>query len=82
MAYTVSANLYDGEDYYRHWDGGKFDTKEEAYKRWLDWYPPESEIRAAAAEAEADGMNPDYFEIEIGVWDEDGNDVYFWNEAI
>ena len=82
MAFEVTANLYNGVDYYEHWDGGTFDNEDDAYNFWNDWWPPEDEVKAAAAECIENGDNPDEIELEIGVWDEDGNDVYFWNEGV
>jgi hypothetical protein len=76
MNYTVSANLYNGRDYTGHWEGGTFDTYDEAYRLFLTWMPPKDEVRQAVIESVADGIwdGPLYdHEIEVAVWDDGGN---------
>ena len=79
MSYRVTANLDDGKgDYLAHWIGGVFDDADEAIKFWEGWMPPRDEVEALVEEAiEEFGNDPDDFCLQIGVWDENGNDIRF-----
>ena len=78
MAYTVSANVwcehtndYTGD----HWVGGTFESYEEAQDFFLGWMPDGGELREACREDSAylpEGASRHY-EVEVAVWDEDGN---------
>lgn len=82
MAYTLSANICDGNDYVAHWDGGTYDDYETAFLHYVTWMPPRHEIEAVLDEYRALGNDLSEFDLQIGVWDEDGNDVLFWSEGV
>lgn len=77
MAFTVSANLCDGNDYVAHWDGGTFHEYDEAYERWLMWEPPRDEVLEALQESMAEGVPEEEHDLQIGLWDEYGNALQF-----
>ena len=82
-AYYVTANLYDGTDYYASWRGGTFTDEEKASEFWGSWWPDKDEVRAAVRELLEQGQaNPDEIELEIGMWDENGHEHEFWNSHV
>lgn len=83
MAYRVSANIYSEEvgDYIEHYEGGEFEDYDEAYEFWDNWWPDMEDVLHAARE-DAEEHPGNHYELEIGLWDEDGNDLEFHNEGI
>ena len=80
--YIVSANLCDGQDYVAHWDGGEFDNIDDAYNRWNEWWPPRSEVIAALRTGVKEfGDDPEEYGLQIGLWDDDGNEYEFLSEG-
>lgn len=87
--FTVCANVYCEQvnDYVEHFEGHTFSNYEMAVDYWEQWMPPMEEVRKAVREchAEFDDENvSDHYEIEVAIWDEDGNcpDEYFYNETV
>lgn len=80
--FYVSANLCDGSDYTFHWDGGEFSSEEAAIRHWDGWMPPRDEVEREVAALIADGVDPDEIDLQVGVWDEDGNEVAFHSEFV
>ena len=84
-SYCVSANLYSEEmnDYIHHWDGPIFKRKsavDKATECWNTWWPPEDKIKAVIKKWRKD--HPcDNLELEIGLWDGNGDEVEFYNES-
>jgi len=79
--YSLSANLcVDGQDYVYNWDGGDFESYDEAYKKWVAWGPDMNEVREMCIEMIEDGVEE--LSIQTGIWDEDGNDLQFEEEII
>lgn len=82
-SYNISANLYSEEmnDYIHHWDGPVFKRLSAINKAediWNTWFPPEDETKAVIKKWRKD--HPcDYLEIEIGLWDGNGDEVEFYN---
>ena len=81
MKYTVCANLCDGSDYVTHWEGGKFDDLDEAREFFVNWWPPESEVKDELRLANEEGDDITEYDLQIGLWDEDGDDLEFWSEG-
>ena len=81
--WTVSANIYSSytNDYIHHWEGGVFDTYEEAYSFWNKWYPPKNEVSGVV-----DDWNEktpgDELDIEIGLWGPDEEKHEFFVESV
>lgn len=80
--YCVTANLCDGSDYVATWDGGTFERSEDAIRRYESWWPPRDEVDEAMADLVDGGINPDDVDLQIGVWDEEGNDIRFYSESM
>lgn len=83
---TVSANVWEERsyDYVAHWDGETFDNLETAVDFWDRWEPDPDEVRKAVLDAHEDGSSWHY-ELEIAIWDEDGelvSDDYFWTRYV
>ena len=83
MAYRVTANIYSEEagDYIEHYEGGEFEDYDEAYEFWDNWWPDMEDVRRVTRE-DAEEHPGNHYELEIGLWDEDGYDVEFYNEGI
>ena len=79
MLYSVTANLCDGCDYVGHWEAGDFEDVNEAIKVWEDFMPPYDEVMALVEEGVEMGDDPDDYDIQVGVWDENSNEIEFWN---
>jgi len=80
--YTVTANLCDGNDYIRTWDGGTFDDLDAAVAHYETWWPPKDEIRKALRDdLRESGLPIEEYDLQFGVWDEDGNDYKFYSEG-
>ena len=87
MSYFVSANLYsqDLNDYVAHWDGGTFDDLEAARKFWDSWCPDADAVAEACRRdyvEKSDASPSGNYELEVGLWDEQGYDVEFWNRTV
>lgn len=81
--WTVSANIYSSytNDYIHHWEGGVFDTYEEAYSFWNKWYPPKNEVSGVVDDWNE--KNPgDELDIEIGLWGPDEEKHEFFVESV
>lgn len=82
-SYAISANLYSEEvnDYIYHWDGPQFKRKSSLAKAkdcWSHWWPPEQKAKKQIEDWKKE--HPcDNLEIEIGLWDGEGNEVEFYN---
>ena len=81
MKYTVSASLvsesecdFTGD----HWECGEYDTLHEAMKAWDNWWPPREQVWKACIENGTD----DEYSLQIGVWDERGENVELWTEPV
>ena len=79
--YQVVANLCDGNDYVAHWDGGVFDNIEDAIDFYNVWMPPEDEVQAALKEGIEMGDDLENYDLQVGVWDEDGDSHAFYSEG-
>ena len=81
--FTVTANIYssDCNDYVHHWFGGVFSNHDYAYAFWNSWWPNKKEIDEIMEERRAEG-DYSHHELEIGLWDEDGTDLEFYNETL
>lgn len=82
---TVCANLWEerSNDYVAHWDGETFDNLETAADFFDGWEPDPDEVRKTMFKAHIDGNW--HYELEIGIWDEDGelvSDDYFWTKLV
>lgn len=79
--YIVTANLYSEEynDYIYHWEGKTFDNYDDAFNFWNFWRPDDVDDQVKAWKKDHAG---DCLELEIGLWNKDGEDVEFWNEAV
>jgi len=81
--YTVSANLYShkANDYVHHWEGQSFDDEDKARDFWNRWTPCDCDVstyaRAFNYQCNSDGGGHDDFDLEIGMWDEEGNEYEF-----
>ncbi len=82
-SYSIAANLYSEEanNYIYHWDGPKFkrmSSLNKAKECWNGWWPPEEDVKKQikAWKKEHGG---DALELEIGLWDGEGNEVEFYN---
>ncbi len=81
--WTVSANIYSSytNDYIHHWEGGVFDTYEDAYSFWNKWYPPKNEVSGVVDDWNE--KNPgDELDIEIGLWGPDEEKHEFFVESV
>lgn len=83
FSYSITANLYSAEanDYIYHWYGPTFKRMSSLNKAkvcWNVWWPPEDDVKKQikAWKKEHPG---DALEIEIGLWDGEGNEVEFYN---
>lgn len=75
--YEVTANLCDEGDYVRSWTGGTFKDAEAAVRFFDGWWPPKDEVDEEVRK------DPDAcYQLQIGVWDENGNDLAFWSEEL
>lgn len=86
FSYQISANLYsqDLNDYIYHWDGPTYKRCGDYYKAclgWDTWYPPKRSIKKQVDIWLKEHPN-DQLEIEIGLWDANGDEVEFYNEVI
>lgn len=86
FSYQISANLYsyDLNDYIYHWDGPTYKRCADYHKAWLawdTWYPPKRSLKKQVDIWLKEHPN-DQLEIEIGLWDANGDEVEFYNEVI
>jgi hypothetical protein len=87
MSYFVTANLYsqDVNDYVEHWDGGSFDDLGAARSFWDSWLPDADSVAEVCRRDYADNMGASpsgIYELEVGLWDEAGHEVEFWNQGV
>lgn len=83
FSYQITANLYSAEsnDYIYHWDGPTFKRLSalfKARKTWEGWWPPEDELKKQIDIWKKEQPNDD-LEVEIGLWDGEGNEIEFYN---
>lgn len=81
MAYTVSAALMSERDCIHtgdYWELGAYDTVEEASNAWNIWWPPREEVWKACLMNGTD----DEYTLNIGIYDESGEPVDLWVEAV
>lgn len=81
--YKVTANLDDGMDYFWH-EEREFNDYEEAYKFWDEWYPDDDDMYRTIVEyheAATWDQDPNDYMLQIALWDEDGNELEFWNRG-
>ena len=86
FSYQISANLYsqDLNDYIYHWDGPTYKRCADYHKAWLawdTWYPPKRSLKKQVDIWLKDHPN-DQLELEIGLWDANGDEVEFGCEVI
>lgn len=86
FSYQISANLYsqDLNDYVYHWDGPTYKRCGDYHKAWVEWdawYPPKRSLKKQVDIWLKENPN-DQLEIEIGLWDANGDEVDFYNEVI
>lgn len=79
--YIVTANLYSEEcnDYIYHWEGKTFNNYDDAFNFWSEWTPDDVDDQVKAWKREHSG---DCLELEIGLWNKDGEDVEFFSGAV
>lgn len=75
--YEIIANLCDGNDYVAHWNGGTFDDLATARAAYLGYEPPVDEVLAEVRELVADGVAIEEIDLQVGLWDGDGESVEF-----
>jgi intein/homing endonuclease len=78
MKYTVSAALVSERECDftgGYWEKGEYDTLEEATKAWNDWWPPKDEVKACTD-------TDDEYTLQIGIFDEHGENVELWIEPV
>lgn len=83
MKYKVTANVDDGSDYFWH-EERSFDDYEEAWKCWAEWEPDDDDICRTIVEYHEDAswdQDPNDYMLQIALWDEDGNELEFWNKG-
>ena len=83
FSYSITANLYSEEanDYIYHWDGPTFkrkSAKEKAIDCWNGWWPPEEDVKKQIKAWKKEHTG-DALEIEIGLWDGNGDEIEFYN---
>ena len=81
--FTVYANICDGNDYIKNYIGGEFDDYDEAYEFWDGWSPDREDVKRTIMEDSKESGTPlNEYDLQIGLWDEDGNDVEFHSESV
>lgn len=81
MKYQHVANLCDGSDYIRHWEGPKCDTVEEAMASTCP-FPDYDELEAIVrADSEESGIPVDEYDLQVGIWGDDGKEYGFYTEG-
>ena len=78
MKYLVAANLCNGYDYVEHWEVGPFTDLRTAVEVWKSYAPPQDEVKAVVEELD----ERDDLEMQIGVWDENGDTPAFDTYAV
>lgn len=81
--FRVVANIFSEQsnNYIHHWDGGTFDNYDDAYEFWDWWEPPEQEMHEVMKELRKQG-DRSHCELEIGIYNEDEEDLAFMNRTI
>lgn len=80
--YQCVANLCDGKDYVRTWEGGWYGSVQEAEDAPLP-YPSLEEVRRIAQEYSEDFGTPlEEFDLQVGIYDEKGNEQAFYTDGI
>ena len=75
--------MCDGDDYIEHWDAGSYSSLSEAYDVWCRWWPDMDEVREAVkADMDESGKDVTEYDLQIGIWDEHGNECEFHSEGI
>lgn len=82
-SYSITANLYSAEanTYIYHWDGPTFkrmSSLNRAKECWNGWWPPEDDVKKQIKAWKKEHAG-DALEIEIGLWDGEGNEIEFYN---
>lgn len=80
--YSVTANICDGSDYVASWEAGSYESVDVAIKVWESWWPPRDEVDRVIEDLVNEGVSPDEIDLQIGVWDEEGNDLRFYSESM
>lgn len=83
MSYKVTANIDDGKDYFWH-EERSFEVYCDAYEFWDTYLPDEDDVRKAIVEWHENSswdQDPDDYMLQIAMWDEDGNEIEFWNKG-
>lgn len=81
MSYKVTANIDDGSDYFWH-EEHPFDDYDDAYEFWDTYFLDEDDICKTIVEYHESAtwdQDPDDYMLQIAMWDEDGNELEFWN---
>ena len=83
FSYSITANLYSEEanDYIYHWDGPTFkrmSSLNKAKECWNGWWPPEEDLKKQIKAWKKEHAG-DALELEIGLWDGEGNELEFLN---
>lgn len=86
FSYQISANLYSQElnDYIYHWDGPTYKRcadYDKAWFGWSTWYPSRRSLKKQVDIWLKEHPN-DQLEIEIGLWNANGDEVAFGCETI
>lgn len=82
--YYVTANVWCEEynDYIAHWDAGVYDDYDKAFERWGEWMPPMDDVEQACRDTDEELGFRSRYELEVGMWDSEGFDHAFMNQAI
>lgn len=85
-SYSVTANLYSStlNDYIYHWEGKNFKRccdYEKAVEFWNGWAPSKDSIKKQVDSWRME-FPDDELELEVGLWDGNGDEVEFYNGSI
>lgn len=84
--FTVAANIYSEQAnaYIHHWEGGVFNSYDEAYEFWDKWEPSENDISQVMSKERENG-DYSHHELEVRILSndpEESRELAFMNKTI